>query len=48
MRWKATDFLDISWWEDKAVTTETRYTGWGTKVSIKSPPASKITTKLND
>ncbi|MCA2224364.1 hypothetical protein [Nonomuraea aurantiaca] len=46
--WKATDFLDISWWEDKAVTIETRYTGWGAKVSIKSPPASKITTKLND
>ncbi|MEU4232435.1 hypothetical protein AB0F17_49755 [Nonomuraea sp. NPDC026600] len=46
--WQATDFLDISWWEGKAVTTDTRYTGWGTKVSIKSPPANQVTTELKD
>ncbi|SEF79222.1 hypothetical protein SAMN05444920_101673 [Nonomuraea solani] len=26
---------------------ETRYTGWGAKVSIKTPPASAVTTKLD-
>lgn|GEM_PF-6881477 len=34
--------------EGKTLSAETRLTGWGSRVSIKAPPASKVTTKLED
>ncbi|MEV4250194.1 hypothetical protein AB0J63_43170 [Streptosporangium canum] len=43
-----TGIFDSSGWEGKAISAETRFTGWGTRVSIKAPPASKVTTKLED
>ncbi|MCT9932506.1 hypothetical protein N5079_20095 [Planotetraspora sp. A-T 1434] len=42
----ATGLFDSDAWEGKTVSVETRFTGWGSKVSIKAPPASKVTTKL--
>ncbi|MEV0592793.1 hypothetical protein [Nonomuraea cavernae] len=32
--------------EDRTYKVETRYTGWGAKVSIKPPPAAKTASKL--
>ncbi|AWS40834.1 hypothetical protein [Streptosporangium sp. 'caverna'] len=29
--------------EDRQVSVETRYTGWGSRVTVKAPPASKVT-----
>ncbi|MEV4841582.1 hypothetical protein AB0K05_44275 [Nonomuraea sp. NPDC049486] len=46
--WVATDLAAIPSWEEKTVVTETRYTGWGAKVSIKQPPKSQVTSKLED
>ncbi|WP_030918294.1 hypothetical protein [Streptosporangium amethystogenes] len=34
--------------EEETISAETRYTGWGSRVSIKAPPANKVTTKLED
>ncbi|MGW0589093.1 hypothetical protein [Streptosporangium sp. NPDC002607] len=31
-----------------SVLLGTRFTGWGSRVSIKAPPANKVTTKLED
>jgi hypothetical protein len=28
--------------EDRQVSVETRYTGWGSRVTVKAPPASKV------
>ncbi|MFF5207224.1 hypothetical protein [Streptosporangium sp. NPDC000396] len=44
----ATGIFDSSGWEGKTISIETRFTGWGAKVSIKAPPAGKVTTKLED
>jgi hypothetical protein len=44
----ATGIFDSPGWEGKTITVDTRFTSWGTKVSIKAPPASKVTTKLED
>ena len=30
--------------EDRQVSVETRYTGWGSRVTVKAPPASKVAT----
>ncbi|MEV7011509.1 hypothetical protein [Streptosporangium sp. NPDC051022] len=43
-----TGIFDSSGWAGKTLTVDTRFTGWGTKVSIKAPPANKVTTKLED
>ncbi|SNS47736.1 hypothetical protein SAMN05216276_101051 [Streptosporangium subroseum] len=43
-----TGIFDSPGWEGKTITVDTRFTSWGTKVSIKAPPASKVTTKLED
>ncbi|AWS47071.1 hypothetical protein [Streptosporangium sp. 'caverna'] len=43
-----TGIFDGPGWEGKTITVDTRFTGWGTKVSIKAPPASKVTAKLKD
>ncbi|MGV9596417.1 hypothetical protein ACWDR1_07115 [Streptosporangium sandarakinum] len=40
--------FDTPYWESRTISVETRYTGWGSRVSIKAPPASKVTTKLED
>src|SRR5690606_14529085 len=45
--WLATGLANVPTWTEKTVVTETRYTGWGSKVSIKPPPKNKVTTKLN-
>ncbi|MFG1947370.1 hypothetical protein [Nonomuraea sp. NPDC048826] len=46
--WLAKDLANLPTWEEKTIETETRYTGWGTKVSIKPPPRSQVTSKLED
>ncbi|MEU8250051.1 hypothetical protein [Nonomuraea sp. NPDC048916] len=46
--WLATDLANIPAWDEKTVVTETRYTGWGAKVSVKQPPKSKVTSDLKD
>ncbi|WP_219462515.1 hypothetical protein [Nonomuraea rhizosphaerae] len=46
--WTATDFLDIPQWDEKTVTTETRYSHWGVKVSIRPPAKATVTTSLKD
>ncbi|MGI5268303.1 hypothetical protein ACQEUU_04055 [Nonomuraea sp. CA-218870] len=46
--WLAKDLANLPSWEEKTIVTETRYTGWGTKVSIKPPPRSQVTSKLED
>ncbi|WP_326635042.1 hypothetical protein OG884_19980 [Streptosporangium sp. NBC_01755] len=28
--------------EDRQLSVETRYTGWGSRVTVKAPPASKV------
>ncbi|MEU4829593.1 hypothetical protein [Streptosporangium sp. NPDC023615] len=43
-----TGIFDSEGWEGRTITVDTRFTGWGTKVSIKAPPASKVTTKLEE
>lgn len=43
-----TGIFDSYGWEGKTLTVDTRFTGWGTRVSIKAPPANKVTTKLED
>ncbi|WP_329083662.1 hypothetical protein [Streptosporangium sp. NBC_01469] len=43
-----TGIFDSTGWEGKTISVETRFTGWGAKVSIKAPPANKVTTKLED
>ncbi|MFF5108829.1 hypothetical protein [Streptosporangium sp. NPDC000509] len=40
--------FDSTGWEGKTISVETRFTGWGSRVSIKAPPANKVTTKLED
>ncbi|MEV0974605.1 hypothetical protein [Microtetraspora glauca] len=44
----ATGLFDSNGWEGKTISVETRFTDWGGKVSIKAPPASKVTAKLDD
>lgn len=34
--------------QDKTVTTDTRFTGWGKKVSIKAPNPDTVTTEPDD
>ncbi|WP_326645123.1 hypothetical protein OG884_12210 [Streptosporangium sp. NBC_01755] len=43
-----TGIFDSTGWEGKTISAETRFTGWGSRVSIKPPPANKVTTKLED
>ncbi|MGJ6966774.1 hypothetical protein ACSDR0_33155 [Streptosporangium sp. G11] len=43
-----TGIFDSAGWEGKTISVETRFTGWGARVSIKAPPANKVTTKLED
>lgn len=44
----ATGVFDSGTWEGKTFAVETRFTGWGGKVSIKAPDAKKVTTKLEE
>ncbi|MGN9846572.1 hypothetical protein ACTMTI_51565 [Nonomuraea sp. H19] len=44
----ATGVFDSNAWEGKTFAVETRFTGWGGKVSIKAPDAGKVTTKLEE
>ncbi|MEV0597413.1 hypothetical protein [Nonomuraea cavernae] len=46
--WLAADLANIPAWDEKTVVTETRYTGWGAKVSIKPPATSKVSSELKD
>ncbi|MEU8205892.1 hypothetical protein [Streptosporangium sp. NPDC049046] len=41
-----TGIYDSTGWEGNTISVETRFTGWGGKVSIKAPPVNKVTTKL--
>ncbi|MEV4381209.1 hypothetical protein [Streptosporangium sp. NPDC049644] len=43
-----TGIFDSAGWEGKTLSAETRFTGWGSRVSIKAPPANKVTTRLED
>ncbi|WP_061292859.1 hypothetical protein [Herbidospora cretacea] len=40
-----TTFPPAGSWEDTPVTVETRYQGWGRKVSVKAPDSKLVTTK---
>ncbi|NUW38349.1 hypothetical protein HTZ77_44175 [Nonomuraea sp. SMC257] len=40
--------LDTSALDGKTMTIETRFTGWGRKVSIKAPDPDTVTTKISD
>ncbi|GAB1823400.1 hypothetical protein [Herbidospora sp. RD11066] len=42
-----TGIWDSPSWEGKTISVETRYTSWGTKISIKAPAANQVTTKLS-
>ncbi|MEU0478342.1 hypothetical protein ABZ260_04040 [Streptosporangium sp. NPDC006013] len=44
----ATGIYDSTGWEGNTISVETRFTGWGGRVSIKASPANKVTTKLED
>lgn len=41
----ATGIWDSPSWEGRTFETETRYKGWGGKISIKAPAANLVTTK---
>ncbi|GAA3422510.1 hypothetical protein GCM10018952_74550 [Streptosporangium vulgare] len=43
-----TGIYDSTAWEGNTISVETRFTGWGGKVSLKAPPANKVTTKPED
>ncbi|WP_062437012.1 hypothetical protein [Herbidospora daliensis] len=43
----ATGIWDSPSWEGRTFKTETRYRGWGGKVSIKAPAANQVTTKTS-
>ncbi|MEV0201605.1 hypothetical protein [Nonomuraea sp. NPDC050691] len=40
--------FDTSALDGKTITSETRYTGWGRKVSIKAPAPDTVTAKVSD
>ncbi|MEV0591416.1 hypothetical protein [Nonomuraea cavernae] len=44
----ATGILDVNGHDGKTITIESRFTGWGTKVSIKAPNPKTVTTKTLD
>ncbi|MEV7007738.1 hypothetical protein [Streptosporangium sp. NPDC051022] len=44
--WAATGVVNGGGWEGKTVGVETRFSGWGGKVTVKAPPASAVSTKL--
>ncbi|MGI5272396.1 hypothetical protein ACQEUU_24795 [Nonomuraea sp. CA-218870] len=44
----ATGVFDTNQHEGKTITIDSRFTGWGAKVSIKAPPADKVTTSAED
>ncbi|MDA0635595.1 hypothetical protein OUY22_19420 [Nonomuraea sp. MCN248] len=44
----ATGVFDTNLHEGKTITIDSRFTGWGAKVSIKAPAADKVTTSAED
>ncbi|GAA3116696.1 hypothetical protein [Streptosporangium carneum] len=46
--WRATGVFDSDDWEGRTINVETRFAGWGGRVTVKAPPASKVSTTLRD
>lgn len=46
--YKATGVLDTDALEGKTFTIDSRFTGWGGKVSVKAPDPDQVATKLGD
>jgi hypothetical protein len=44
----ATGVIDSNHFEGKTLTIDSRFTGWGTKVSIKAPDLDSITTEIGE
>ncbi|WP_155359969.1 hypothetical protein [Acrocarpospora macrocephala] len=44
----ATGVFDTNEMDGKTITIDSRFTGWGRKVSIKAPDRHKVATKLNE
>ncbi|WP_344862901.1 hypothetical protein [Planomonospora alba] len=44
----ATGVFDKTEFEGKTITIDSRFTGWGTRVSVKAPPSEKVTTDTGD
>jgi hypothetical protein len=44
----ATGVFDKSEFDGKTITIDSRFTGWGTKVSIKAPDPETVTSKMNN
>jgi hypothetical protein len=44
----ATGVFDTNQHEGKTIVIDSRFTGWGAKVSIKAPDPGKVTTDIGD
>ncbi|MGW0811502.1 hypothetical protein [Nonomuraea sp. NPDC002799] len=44
----ATGVIDANGYDGKTITIDSRFTGWGAKVSIKAPDPSTVTSRMNE